>query len=46
MAQLARYLLVGAFSFANCEVDFMYIGGGVVGTVVLVLVILFLLGRI
>jgi len=46
MTLLARFLLVGVFPVATCEVEQMYIGGGVVGTVVVVLVILFLMGRI
>jgi len=38
--------VVGAFSCATREEEYMYIGGGLVGTVVIVLLILFLMGRI
>ena len=37
---------VGAFPSATREAEYMYIGGGLVGTVVIVLLILFLMGRI
>jgi hypothetical protein len=34
------------FPIETCKAEKMYIGGGIVGTVVLVLVVLFLVGRI
>lgn len=36
----------GAFPTGTREAEKMYIGGGVVGTVVIVLLVLFLMGRI